>query len=183
MTRVLPALALLLALPVSAQTGDPALPIRVDPDGIAELVFGVYCAEPPARVEEAPDTATGILNIVPRLPDIRFAQQVVPAAVGIGFGVLSRATPGVVHDPVTVTVTHPPYPDSGISVETWVTTIDDLDLGLTGFSFDTEGELVTGTWSFTATTGTRELYHVSFDVVPPELAGQVMATCQMAYTS
>jgi hypothetical protein len=95
----------------------PALPqetasrdVRVDPDLIAELVFGVYCAEEPIRTEDAPETASGVINIVRDLPEIRFAQTVVPAALDIGFGVLSRAPSGMVHDPVTITVTHPPFP-------------------------------------------------------------------------
>jgi hypothetical protein len=63
-----------------AATGGPD--IRVDPDLIAELVFGVYCAEEPIRTEDAPETASGVINIVPDLPQIRFAQTVVPAALG-----------------------------------------------------------------------------------------------------
>jgi hypothetical protein len=84
--------------------------VRVDPDLIAELIFGVYCAEEPIRTEDAPETASGVVNIVPELPEIRFSQTVVPAALDVGFGVLSRAPSGMVHDPVTITVTHPPFP-------------------------------------------------------------------------
>jgi hypothetical protein len=86
-------------------------PRRSRPD--RRLVFGVYCAEEPIRTEDAPETASGVINIVPDLPQIRFAQTVVPAALDVGFGVLSRAPSGMVHDPVTITVTHPPFPTAG----------------------------------------------------------------------
>jgi hypothetical protein len=157
--------------------------VRVDPELIAELVFGVYCAEEPVRTEAAPDTASGVINIVPDLPTIRFAQNVVPAALDIGFGVLSRAPEGMVHDPVTITVTHPPFPGSGIEVERWTTRLGYEEFGLTGFSFDVPEELVTGTWTFTAATAGRELFHVAFEVVPPDMAAPVLAACQMGFTS
>jgi hypothetical protein len=168
----------------------PALPqetasrdVRVDPDLIAELVFGVYCAEEPIRTEDAPETASGVINIVRDLPEIRFAQTVVPAALDIGFGVLSRAPAGMVHDPVTITVTHPPFPGSGIEVERWITRLGWEEFNLTGFSFDVPEELVLGTWTFEAHAGDRELFRVMFEVVPPDMAASVLAACQMGFTS
>lgn len=158
-------------------------PVRVNPDAIAELVYGIYCAEEPVRTEEAPETASGVINIVPDVPQIRFAQAIVPAALDIGFGVLSRPPDGVVHDPVTITVVHPPFPGSGIEVERWITRFDDRRFNLTGFSFDVPEEMVLGTWTFTAHAGETELFHVTFEVVPPELATGVINECQMGFTS
>lgn len=179
-------LALLVALAAARHAdADPATTadMRVHPDLIAELVFGIYCAEPPIRTEAAPETASGVINIVPDIPRIRFAQTRVPAALGIGFGVISRAPVGMVHDPVVITVTHPPFPASGMEVQRWVTRLDFRDLNLTGFSFDIPGELVPGPWTFTAHAGTTELFHVPFEVVPADAAAGVLAECQMAFTS
>lgn len=156
---------------------------RVNPDLIAELVFGIYCAQDPVRTEEAPETASGVINIVPEIPVIQFAQTVVPAALDVGFGVLSRATEGTVIDPVIITVTHPPFPDTGIEVQRWTTRLGDDALNLTGFSFDVPEELVTGRWTFTAETAGIELFHIIFDVVPPEHTSPVVAACQMGFTS
>ena len=182
-TRAVPVLALaFLTAPAFAES-EASGGIRVNPDLIAELVYGIYCAEEPVRTEEAPEPASGVINIVPDLPRIRFAQTVVPAAIDIGFGVLSRPAEGLVLDPVTITVTHPPFPESGIEVERWVTRFDWEDFNLTGFSFDVPGELVLGTWTFTAHAAGVELFHVAFEVVPPDLAAGVLAECQMGFTS
>lgn len=186
MRRALPSLFLLAYLlpgPLAAQDRMAGEDVRVDPDLIAELVYGVYCAEEPVRTEAAPETASGVINIVPDLPRIRFAQRIVPAALDIGFGVLSRAPEGMAHDPVTITVTHPPFPESGIEVERWTTSLAGDEFNLTGFSFDVPGELVTGTWTFTAHAGETELFHVAFEVVPPDLAAPVLAECQLGLTS
>ncbi len=175
---LLAALPLLAGVPVSAQDGA----VRVG-DGIAEMVYGVYCAQEPLREESAPDTASGHINIVPSVPDFPFRQKIVPAQIGIGFGVVSSAPPGTVHDPVIVTVTHPPFRDSGVEVETWETDIDDGS-NLTGFSFDYADELVLGAWSFTTTLADgTELYHVEFEVVAPELMPQVISACFDAFMS
>lgn len=173
--------AFLLALAVPATAQDTPNP-RTSPE-IAELIYGLYCAQEPEREDPAPETASGVINIVPSIPDFQFRQKLVPAEVGIGFGVLARAQPGVVHDPVTVTVTHPPYPETGIEVERWVTDIDD-GLNLMGFSFDRASELVLGEWTFSAETlAGEELFHISFEVIAPELMPQVISTCFGSFMS
>lgn len=169
---------LTLAPPAVAQEVNP----RVSPL-LQDLVYGLYCAQEPDRRDPAPGTASGVINLVPVIPDFQFRQKLVPAEIGIGFGVLATAPPGVLHDPVTVTVTHPPYPDSGIEVETWVTDIDDT-LNLMGFSFDHAHELVLGEWTFSAhTLSGDELFHIAFQVVAPELLPQVISTCFGSFMS
>jgi hypothetical protein len=170
---------LAVAVPVNAQqSANP----RVSP-ALADLVYGAYCAQEPEATEPAPETASGTINIVPGIPDFQFRQKIVPAEVGIGFGVLAYAPPGVLMDPVTAIVTHPPYPDSGITTERWVTDIDDGP-NLMGFSFDTASELVLGEWTFSAVTPEgEELFFISFEVVAPELMPQVISACFGSFTS
>lgn len=170
---------LALTLPATAQQANTP---RFGPD-IAELVYGLYCAQEPEREDPAPDTASGIINIVPSIPDFQFRQKLVPAEIGIGFGVLARAQPGMLLDPVTVTVTHPPYPGSGIEVEQWQTDVDD-GLNLMGFSFDHAGELVLGEWTFSGHTAAGdELFFISFEVIAPELMPQVIRACFGSFMS
>lgn len=159
-----------------AAVASPERPF-VNPDLVAELIFGAYCAEEPVRTEEAPGTVAGVVNIVPRLPDIRFVQQVVPAAIDIGFGVLVRGQPGPPLTPVTVTITHPPFRGTGRTEQTWETSLDGDALGLIGFSFDTDEELVLGDWRITVTKGETMIFDVPFEIVPPGAARAVVSTC------
>lgn len=170
------ALALCLALVPNLALAQADANPRIGPD-IADLIHGIYCASPVNEVEEAPETASGIINLVDELPEMRFVQTVVPGALDIGFGVLVLGQPGITHETVTITITHPPYPDNGIEVERWVTDMNDLNYSLMGFTFDTPGEIVMGTWTFTAEAEGVELYHIAFEVVPPELLPNVLDDC------
>ena len=160
--------------------GSSANPFRSD--AIASLNYGVYCADPPVELEEAPETAAGVVNIVPTLPDMRAETTLVPARIGIGFGVLVEAHEGDFLDPVTVTITHPPYPDSGIEVERWITSIDGEGPALVGFSFETDSELVLGPWSFEAEHEGELLFRVEFEVVPAAMVPE-LAQCAGAFLS
>jgi hypothetical protein len=178
-----PVVALLVSLcltpPAVAQAEGPA---RVSPR-LAAFEHGIYCAQEPERRDPAPATASGEINIVPMIPNFAFNQRRVPAEIGIGFGVLVSALPGALYEPVTVTVTHPPYSRDEITVEQWVTDIDD-GRNLMGFSFDHDFELVLGEWTFSATTlEGEELYHIAFEVVAPERLPEVVAACFGAFTS
>jgi hypothetical protein len=108
---------------------------------------------------------------------------VVPAALDIGFGVLSRAPVRHGARPRHDHRHAPALPrqrDRGGALDHaagWE------EFNLTGFSFDVPGELVLGTWTFEAHADAQELFHVTFEVVPPDMAAPVLAECQMGFTS
>jgi hypothetical protein len=149
-------------MPVAAQDA----PEVFTSDAIARLVFGVYCASAPVDLQEAPGTVAGVVNIVSDLPVLLAETTRVPAQIGIGFGVLVEAAEGIVLDDVTITITHPPYPDTKIEVERWVTSFDHEAPGLVGFSFERESELVTGRWIFEADHDGELVFRIDFEVVP-----------------
>lgn len=175
------ALALVLSVPPAPAAQD--LPNPFTSDLIDSLVYGVYCAEAPVDLEQAPETAAGVVNIVPAIPEMRAVTTLVPAQIGIGFGVVVQAREGVVLDPATITITHPPYPDTGIEVERWVTSIDGEGPGLIGFSFELATELVTGPWSFEAEHQGDVIFRVAFEVVPPALLPDLAQGCAGAFLS
>ncbi|NKX42990.1 DUF3859 domain-containing protein [Roseicyclus persicicus] len=173
------AVLLCVAVPLAAQERpDPYKSPLID-----SLVYGVYCAEPAIDIEEAPDTAAGVVNIVPGIPEMRAVTTLVPAQLGIGFGVIVEARDGVVFDPAGITITHPPYPDSGIAVERWSTVVDGDGPGLVGFSFEAETELVPGAWTFEAEHAGELLFRVTFEVMPPALLPALSAACGVATLS
>ena len=173
------AVAVTLPWPILAQD----LPNPFKSDVIDSLVYGVYCAEGPIDLEEAPDTAAGVVNIVPGIPEMRAVTTLVPAQIGIGFGVVVEARDGLFLDPATVTITHPPYPDTGIEVERWITSIDGDGPGLIGFSFEVESELVTGPWTFEAEHQGDLIFRIDFEVVPPALLPDLAQGCSGAILS
>jgi len=170
------------ALPVAAAAQD--LPNPFLSDAVETLIHGVYCAEAPVSLETAPDTAAGVVNIVPNLPEMRAVTTLVPAQIGVGFGVLVTAPEGGAIDPARITITHPPYPDSGIEVERWQTAIPEGEPGLIGFSFEVESELVTGPWVMLAEDESGAmLFRVAFEVVPPALLPDLAQGCSGAILS
>lgn len=151
---------------------------------VDELIYGIYCSEEPLRQDPAPGTASGVINIVPGVPEMRFVQQVVPADRAVGFGVLVRLAPGLAYDPVEVTVTHPPFLDAttefivdGIQIERWSTSLDDQGYSLIGFTFDHPEEEVPGEWTFSAEQNGEEVFHVAFQVVPGNALPHIPLAC------
>lgn len=179
--RIGAALAIVLATAQHAPAQD--LPNPFKSDLIDSLVYGVYCADAPIEVQEAPETAAGVVNIMPGLPEFRAVTILVPAQIGIGFGVLVQAREGLVLDPAIVTITHPPYPDTGIEVERWVTAVDGEGPGLIGFSFEIDSELVPGRWTFETEHQGELLFRIDFEVVPPALLPDLAQGCSGAFLS
>lgn len=164
--------ALSLSVPAAAQEA----PDPYKSDLIDRLSYGIYCAEPPVDQEAAPGTAAGVVNLVAGVPEFLAETTLVPAQIGVGFGVVVELRDGLLLDPTDVTITHPPYPDTGISVERWATVMDGDGPGLVGFSFEAEGELVPGPWTFEAEHAGELLFRVTFAVVAPALLpGPAMA--------
>lgn len=145
--------------------------------------FGLYCHTPPDRIEEAPGTAAGVVNMLDVLPEFRARQAQVPAALGIAFGVHVSVADGAVYDPSLVTITHPPYPDTGIEVEQWLTSIDGGAPNLVGFSFEVPSELVLGAWTISAAYDDEQLFEITFDVVASDQFPEIAQMCQGAFLS
>lgn len=150
---------------------------------INSLTYGIYCSEPPVELRDAPDTAAGVVNIVPGVPEMLFEQTLVPAQLGVSFGVVFDMVPDTEITSAIVTITHPPYPDTGIEVERWVTGIDTVGDNLVGFTFELNRELVTGPWVFRAESGADVLFQIAFEVVPAAMLPDVSEACQGAILS
>lgn len=176
------ALGLVMLVPVilgatAAQASTPVIGQRV-----AEMVVGVYCAQPPEDRVDAPGTVSGVINIVRDLPVMQAGQLVVPAELGVGFGVLVDMQPGQAAQAI-VELTHPPYPTNGVEVETYVTDLSDLSTNLVGFSFDHDYELVPGPWTFRVFDDAGDVFAVTFQVAPAGSLPASMSPCAGAFTS
>jgi hypothetical protein len=131
--------------------------------------MGAFCGVEIVGEEAAEGTLTGTLNLVEG-PPVFFSQgPLVPAQIGIGFGIHLDVAPDFA-GPAQVTTTHPPMGPQGITRQTWTTTYTAGDVAYNGFTFEYDYELVTGTWTISAEAEGREIYFAEFTIVDPGFA-------------
>lgn len=169
MRRIGLALWLALAGPVAADPAPPAPgPL------IGSLQVGVFCALQAMDQRPAPGTLSGWIHV----PDgeITFHwpdRQVVPASIGLAFGVKARLIPGTAAAYAEMRVYRP-----GSDVpEVWDSSFTDLGDSVGFFRFDHEHELISGIWRFEAWDGGTQLYSVEFEVVPAASVPEIADAC------
>jgi hypothetical protein len=103
--------------------------------------------------------------------------RIVPATIGVGFGVKARATDAGGLQDVIMVVTHPPMGKEKIQTQSFQTRISGDASSVTFYQFDYAYELVTGRWQMTAMHGETVLYQASFDIVPPQRVPELAGAC------
>jgi hypothetical protein len=173
--RITTLLAALLVFLAFRAVAEPAAPEQSPL--IAELKFGVLCAVESVGKDEAPDTLSGFINLVDPSTDFDWpGQRVVPATIGLGFGVRVQAAPGVQIPEGEIRVYRP-----GMSKpESWMTEIGDAGSTLAFFSFDTEPELMPGLWIMEGWDQDTRLFRVEFDIVPDTAKTAAFISCEAA---
>ena len=156
----------------------PALAAPAGPQAAAEvarLEVGVFCALQAMDRMPAPGTASGWIHVP--TSEITFHwpdRQIVPAAIGLAFGVRATGVPGFVTSPrAEARVTRP----GRTAPEVWASGIGDAGDTLSFFRFDTEDELVPGLWVFEGWDGEALLYRVEFEVVPAAAVPEIVDAC------
>lgn len=165
------ALALmLLACPALAAPAEPQASAQV-----ARLEVGVFCALQAMDRMPAPGTTSGWIHVP--TSEITFHwqdRQVVPAAIGLAFGIRVQGAPGfATSDGAEARVTRP----GRTTPDVWASGISDAGGTLSFFRFDTEEELLPGLWIFEGWDGETLLYHVEFEVVPAAALPEIVNAC------
>jgi len=161
-------LSVWLAMPLRA---DPAPPV-IDPS-VAALQLGVFCALQEMNQRPAPGTLSGWIHVPEGEIDFHWPdRQIVPAQIGLAFGVKSRMTPGVFASGEMRV-----YRPGRTTPETWDSTFTDLSDQFGFFRFDREDELIPGTWRFEAWAGETRLYAVEFEVAPTAALPRIAQAC------
>lgn len=141
---------------------------------------GVLCAQDPSTVRDAPGTVAGTTHVIEEAPPFVSKGRLVPAVIGIGFGVRAGIAGDLGQDGVVMRVTHPALSGGGqgATEQTFVTTIgSELSPGITFYQFDYAYELALGDWTMTATVGDETLYEATFTVVPPSALPELAGVC------
>ena len=128
---------------------------------------------------EVPAEGTALGYIVERdgPHKIELTTQIVPALTGIGFGVKATNVSGTPLAPVTISVKHPPFPGITSTQDVWQDSFIAGGTNYNYFTFEFPFELQTGRWEFRASIRDRPLYHVAFEVVPPEQVPDLTKIC------
>lgn len=169
---LLSGLSLVWGAAATADEGDVITPM------IDFFEAGVLCAQDSGVSREAPDTVAGTTHVIEDAPPFVSDGRLVPAVIGIGFGVRSSVVSPLGLDGVTMTVTHPPFSGSGATEQSFVTVVGGQgDPGITFYQFDYGYELALGDWTMIARLGDDVLYEVTFTVVPPSALPDLAGVC------
>lgn len=140
--------------------------------GITDLQVGVLCSPRVLDRTDAPETKLGYTNTVKGPPSIRFEQQIVPAALGISFGVMFTS------DRVLTNVRNLTYRPGSTQPDVYYSQIDAAPGRYRGFGFEFPEELELGLWRLESWQGDQLLFRAEFDVVPEASLPEFAAQCQ-----
>lgn len=155
-----------------ATLADP-LPPSAGP-AVGEIKVGVFCALQSMAQQPAPGTLSGWIHVPDGEVEFHWPdRQVVPAALGLAFGVKARLVP---EQNVTQGEMRVFRPGSDVA-EYWATAFSDLDDSVSFFRFDDESELITGIWRFEGWDGRTQLFSVEFEVVPATALPAITDAC------
>lgn len=175
----LAALALLALSPQSAQAQrlSDAAPVAIfDEAAIETIDYGLVCPSGDAVELPAPGTHLGTIKQREGWQAIAYSTQLIPMVDGIGFGVAASPVSDITG--VEITITHPPYPDTTVTDESWTSDVIAGSSNLNFFTFEFPFERVPGRWAIQATHRGTVLYAVEFDVVAPSRFPNIDGLCE-----
>lgn len=148
--------ALALALTMTSASAQEIGP------GIAQWQAGVICPSDSDALESS---------------DFIARTRVVPAVVDLAFGVRAQASMPDGFRDVVITVTHPPFPATGETEQTYRSSVRADGLSGFYFRFDRPSEIVTGAWRITARVDGFVLYDIPFRVIAPSPTEGLLREC------
>lgn len=149
-------------------------------DALVTLEAGVLCPPETTGATLAPDTLAGATHVIDVDPPFVSRGRIVPAALGVGFGIKAQSVLPDGITTVTARVTHPPMGPEGRTAQSFVTTISGQTPSVTFYQFDHRYELVTGTWTIAGYDGGEQLFSVSFEVVAPATMPDLAGACRFS---
>lgn len=148
----------------------------VEPPLVLES-HGVICEVEMQGSRPAPETLSGILNLIDQDRPIDVVTPQVPAELGLSFGIRAALKAGAAMPDVMVVVTHPPMGPDGVTVEKWAAAMNFGQPSLNLFTFEKEYELVQGAWMFQLESEGEVLLQQPFEVTAPGTVPAVQQTC------
>lgn len=141
------------------------------------LDFGVICDVETNGQVDAPETASGVLNLVDQNREIDVTTTEVPAHLGLSFGLRTRMQPETSMRGLRIVVTHPPMGPNNITRQSWAAPMAAGQTGVNLYTFDNKHELVKGIWRFQLMFSDAVLLEKVFEVLPKGTVPAVQHTC------
>ncbi len=138
---------------------------------------GVICEVEMQGSRPAPETLSGLLNLIDQDRPIDIETLQVPAEMGLSFGIRATLSPGAAMPEVMVVVTHPPMGAKGVTVERWSAAMNFGEPSLNLFTFERDYELVEGNWMFQLEADGQVLLQQPFQVTAPGTVPAVQKAC------
>ncbi|GEM_PF-5602474 len=161
----------------------PIAPVFYENDYIASLDYGLICTLKRSGGTKDANTATGSTHIITGTPSFAARTTIIPAQIGLSFGVRVRAVgPGKLRN-VVMSLRHPATGAGSrkTTFESWPATITTNNPPTTSsFTFEAPHELALGRWIFEARKDDQVLYHVEFNVVAPARAQRLVRLCAVS---
>jgi Domain of unknown function (DUF3859) len=161
----------LMLLAVSPALADPPPPVTAP--GITILELGIFCKAGTSRSRDAPDTAVGYVMELADTVEMAFDQQQVPVRIGSHFGLSFLSD----HDiPALRNETWKP---GATAPELWTSEVLAGAAQTRGYSLDFPEELLPGLWRFDAYEGDRQIYSVTFELLPGDQLYGISSDCDL----
>jgi Domain of unknown function (DUF3859) len=161
----------LLLLAVTPAMADP--PPSVSAPGITILELGIFCKAGTSRNKDAPDTSLGYVRELTDSTEMAFDQQQVPIRIGSHFGLTFLSD----HDiPALRNETWKP---GATMPELWTSDVLAGAVQTRGYSLDFPEELLPGLWRFDAYEGDRQIYSVTFELLPADQLPGIGSDCDL----
>ena len=168
--RMLTGITLFICLAFAGTASHAESPLYYDKTNVTDVEYGLVCDLRISGTEIAPDTDKGEINVI--AGDFAFTTHgnVVPAVLGMSFGIKTRSISPDYIEGVLFKSTHPPLKDSGVTEESWFGSIGPEEYSSQLYSFEVPTELVTGEWTLSAHKDEELIYRIVFNVVSPDKA-------------
>lgn len=144
---------------------------------LSDMQFGVHCDVAKNGSREEPGTVSGIINLIDQHQTVDVVTQMVPAELGISFGIGAWLDPESEPLLLEVVVQHPPMGENGQEVEVWFAPLDPGEPAVNLFTFEKPFEMVEGPWRFQLRKDEEVLLEQNFLVTPPGTVPAVQKAC------
>ena len=146
-------------------------------EGAVVIAHGVICEVAISDTMAAPETESGVVNVIDGWQGFDVTTTRVPLQRGISFGLrvnVAKDAPALVGRAV---VRHPPLGDAGVTMQSWSVALEPGGAAASIYTFELPHELVAGLWTFEIVAKGQVLASQSFDVVPVDQAQDVARVC------